>query len=51
MHYLREKFYKPIIAQYCIPDCVSWVPRLTLLDLQKQIGLYELTLETEIVHM
>ena len=24
---------KPIIVQYYIADCVSWVPRLTLLDL------------------
>ena len=31
--YLCEKYYKPIIVQYCITDCVSWVPELTLLDL------------------
>ena len=32
-YYLCEKYYKPIIVQYYIVDCVSWVPRLTLLDL------------------
>ena len=34
MHYLCEKYYKPITAQYCIVSCVSWGPRLTLLDLE-----------------
>ena len=34
MYYLCEKYYKPIAVQYCIADCVSWVPRLTLLDLR-----------------
>ena len=33
MYYLCEKYYKPITIQYYIADCVSWVPRLTLLDL------------------
>ena len=33
MYYLCEKYYKPITEQYYIADCVSWVPRLTLLDL------------------
>ena len=33
MYYLCEKYDKPITAQYYIADCVSWVPRLTLLDL------------------
>ena len=35
MYYLCEKYYKPITVQYYIADCVSWVPRLTLLDLQR----------------
>ena len=35
MYYLCEKYYKPITVQYYIADCVSWVPRLTLLDLRK----------------
>ena len=30
---LCEKYYKPITVQYYIADCVSWVPRLTLVDL------------------
>ena len=34
MHYLCEKYYKPIRVQYFIADCVSSVPRLSLLDLQ-----------------
>ena len=34
MYYLCEKYYKPITVQYYIADCVSWVPSLTLLDLQ-----------------
>ena len=34
MYYFCEKYYKPITVQYHIAYCVSWVPRLTLLDLQ-----------------
>ena len=34
MYHLCEKYYKPITVQYYIADCASWVPRLTLLDLQ-----------------
>lgn len=34
MYYLCEKYYKPITVQYYIADCVSWIPRLTLLDWQ-----------------
>ena len=26
MYYLCEKYYKPITVQYCIADCVIWVP-------------------------
>ena len=33
MYYLCEKYYKPITGQDCIANCVSWIPRLTLLDL------------------
>ena len=33
MYYLCEKYYKPITVQYYIADCVSWVLRLTLLNL------------------
>ena len=35
MYYLCEKYYKPITVDYYIADCVSWVPRLTLLDLRR----------------
>ena len=43
MIYLSEKYYKPITVQYYIAGCVSWVPRLTSLDLQ--IGLMNMHLE------
>ena len=33
MDYLCEKYYKSIAVQYCIADCVRWVPRLNLLYL------------------
>ena len=33
MYYLCKKYCKPVTVQYCVVDCVSWVPRLTLLDL------------------
>ena len=31
-YYLCEKYYKLITVQYYIADCVSWVPRLSLLE-------------------
>ena len=33
MYYLCEKNYKLITIQYYIANCVSWIPRLNLLDL------------------
>ena len=45
MYYLCEKYYKPITVQYYIDNCVSWVPRLTFLDLYQQIGLMNMLLE------
>ena len=33
------KSYKPITVQYYIADYVSWVPRLTLLDLMSKLDL------------
>ena len=33
MCYLCEKYYKTVTVQYSTADCVSWVPRLALLDL------------------
>ena len=38
MYYLCEKHYKPIAVQYYIANCVSWVPRLTLLDLTNTLS-------------
>ena len=49
-YYLCEKYYKPITVQYCIADCVSWVPRLTLLDLQTN-WTYKCALRMELVQM
>ena len=40
MYYLCEKDYKPITIQYYIADCVSWVPRLILLDLTNELDLW-----------
>ena len=34
MYYLCKNYYKPITVQHYIADCVSWVPKLTSLDLQ-----------------
>ena len=34
MYYLCEKYYKPIKVQDYIADDVSWIPRLTFLDLR-----------------
>ena len=34
MYVLLEKYYKPITVQSYIAACVSWVPKLTLLDLK-----------------
>ena len=34
MHYLCEKYYKPIIVQYYITHGISWVRRLIVLDLE-----------------
>ena len=30
MYYLCEKYYRPVIVQYYMADCISWVPRLAL---------------------
>ena len=46
MYYLGEKYYKHIIVQCCVTNCVSWVPRLTLLDLQTNCP-YKPALEME----
>ena len=28
-----------VLLQYCVASCVSWIPRLTLLDLMNKVGL------------
>ena len=50
MYYLYEMYYKLRTAQYYIADCVSWVPRLTLLDLRTN-WTCERALRTELVCM
>ena len=50
MYYLCENYYKPITVQYYVADCVSCVPRLTLLDLQTN-WTYERALGAELVRM
>ena len=50
MYYLCEKYYKLITVQYYVADCVSWVPRLTLLDLWTN-WTYKCTLGTELICM
>ena len=50
MYYLYEKYYKPITVQYYIANCVSWVPKLTLLDLRTN-WIYEHALGIEPVCM
>ena len=35
MYYLCGKYYKLIVVQYCIANCVSWVPRLTVALMDK----------------
>ena len=50
MYSLCEKYYKPITVQYYIADCVSWVPKITLLDLRTN-WTYKCGLRTELIHM
>ena len=50
VYYLCEKHYKPITLHCYIADCVSWVPRLTLLDLGIN-WTYERALGTELLRM
>ena len=49
-HYLCEKYYKPIIVQYYVANCISWVPRLTLLGLRTNQP-YELALRLERIRL
>ena len=34
IYYLCGKYHKPTTVQYCVANYVSWVPRLTLLDVR-----------------
>ena len=47
---LYVKYHKPITVQYYIADGVSWVPRLTLLDLRTN-WTYKHALRTELVRI
>ena len=50
MYYLCEKYYKLITAQYYVASCVSWVPRLSVLDLRTN-WTYKRALGTELIRM
>ena len=50
MYYISEKYYKHIMVQYYIDNCVSQVPTLNLLD-QQTNWTYKHTLRTELIHM
>ena len=50
MYYLCLTFYKAVTVQYCITDYISWVPRLTLLDLGTN-WTYKHVLGTELIHV
>ena len=50
MYYLCEQYYKPFMVQWYIDNRVSWVPRLTLLDLQTN-WTYECVLGIELICM
>ena len=39
MYYLCEKCYKPITVEYNIADYVSYIPRLTFLDIRNKLDL------------
>ena len=50
LYVLCEKYYKPITVQYYIANCVSWVPRVSLLDLRTN-WTYERALGKELVRI
>ena len=50
MYCLCDNYYKHITVQYYIANCVCWVHRLILLDLQKN-WTCEQALGMEIIHM
>ena len=50
MYYLCKKNYKLIAVECYIADCVSWVPRLTLLDLWTN-WTYKHAFRTELICM
>ena len=50
MYYLCEEYYKPVTVQYHTANCVRWVPRLTLLDLQRN-WTCKPALGTELTHL
>ena len=50
MYYLCERYCKPITMQYHIANCVSWVPKLTLLVLGTN-QTQECTFGTKLIHL
>ena len=49
MCYLCEKYYKPLKVQHYVANCVSWVPWLTLSNLQTNWS-YKQALRRELIH-
>ena len=49
IYYLCKESYKSITGQYSIATCVSWVSRITLLDLQMYWA-YDRALRMELIH-
>ena len=50
MYYWCGKYYKHITVEHYIADCVFWVPKVTLLDLQTNLT-YKHALRTELDHI
>ena len=49
LHIICVKSYKSTTVQYYIASCVSWIPRITLLDLQ-MYWTYDRALRMELIH-
>ena len=50
MYYLYEKYFKSVTIQYYVVDCVGWIPRPTLLNLETS-WTYKHALGMELIHM
>ena len=50
MYSLCEKYYKSITEQYYLADCISWVPRLTLLNWWTHFGNWTHSYVRDLLH-